>query len=186
MNYADMIIQSNAVFTGTEREPFYGWIAVCGKRIKAVGRGMVPEGMIGEHTAVYQYKDQMVMAGFIDAHMHFGLGAAFKSRHYLDLSGTESEQDCINLIKAHLEQYPDLDHVLGWGWFLSNWDNSTPPDRASLDGEFPHIPLYLFCVDGHTCWVNTKAMEVCGISENRELSFGSFGVDDRGRLNGLL
>ncbi|MCQ4636905.1 amidohydrolase [Anaerovorax odorimutans] len=183
---ADILIESRAVFTGTEREPFNGWVAVKENRIQAVGKGAVPEGLVGRETKQYQYGDQLVMAGFIDSHIHFGLGSAFKSKHYVDLAPAKSEEACIELIREHLAENPNIDHVLGWGWFLVNWDDPTPPSRDSLDAQFPDIPLYLFCVDGHTCWLNTKAMEVCGIREDQKLSFGSFGKDENGRLTGLL
>lgn len=186
MNQADMIIQSNAVFTGVKESPFPGWLSIRGNEIQCVQQGRIPQEIIGKNTKLFDYGNQLVMAGFIDSHVHFGFGMALKSRHYVDLSRSKSEQECIDLVRKHLVRYPDLDHVLGMGWFLSQWDNPKSPDRNSLDQAFPNTPVYLFSIDGHTAWLNTKALEECEILQPPALSFGSFGRNESGELNGLL
>lgn len=186
MSCADIVIQSNAIFTGLDDEPFPGWLTIKENKILSVGKGDVPNEFIGKSTKIYRFEDNLVTAGFIDSHLHFGFGAAFKSKNYLDLTDTKSVEDCIYLVKKHLEKNPGIDHVLGMGWFLINWDNQTPPDKKSLDAAFPDIPLYLFNIDGHTVWLNSKALDDCGLDGTQKLSFGSFGRYDNGELNGLL
>lgn len=50
MEYASIILKSNAVFTGIEDAPFRGGVAVRGNRIIAVEKGDAIDAYIGEDT----------------------------------------------------------------------------------------------------------------------------------------
>lgn len=187
MLYADLIIKSNAIYTGKAAVPQRGCVVIKDGRILEVCNDEEAEAYYQEgKTEVNSYEDGMVMAGFIDAHAHFFMGAGFQSDNFVDLAETKSPQDCVDIIKAHLIKNPHIKHVLGWGWFLINWGTEITPTKEILDENFPDIPLYLFCIDGHTCWINTKAMEVCGITKETEVKFGDIQKDNNGELTGLL
>ena len=40
--------------------------------------------------------------------------------------------------------------------------------------------------DAHTFWLNTRALEECGITKDTEVAFGEIGKDRDGELTGLL
>lgn len=183
---ADMIMKSNAVFDATGTQPREGFVAIKGNRIIGTGPLAEAENFQSPETKVLDYGDQMILPGFIDSHFHFFTSAAFQGNYYVDLSSSRSEEDAVALVRAHIEANPDLDHILGWGWFIMDWTEHKLPSKASLDQAFPNIPVYMFSNDGHTCWVNTKALEQCGITKETTVKYGSIGKDANGELNGLL
>lgn len=70
---ADYILKSSAIFTGQGAEPVAGGVAVKGNKILKVLR----EEEVQQYEAekVLDYGDRLIMAGFVDAHVHYFLGA---------------------------------------------------------------------------------------------------------------
>ena len=138
MKTADKIIKSRTVFTALEKTPFAGAVAVSGNKIMGVVKGDVPSEWIGDNTKIYDCGDDLVMPGFIDAHIHFFMGTAANSRYMtMELDKSTSEDDCIRMMKEYEKKNPDLKRLLGWGWFPANWDDAPLPTKESLDKAFP-------------------------------------------------
>lgn len=66
---ADIVLLSNAVFSGAEDEAAPGFVAVCGERISAVGPKSEALQWIGPETKVYELGDGLVMPGIHDNHV---------------------------------------------------------------------------------------------------------------------
>lgn len=182
---ADYILKSKAVFTGKENQPFAGGIAVKGNKIVKV----LNESEIAscEADKTIDYGDKLIMAGFVDAHVHYFMGAVTASEHVcLDITGTTSEAECVEVMKKYAAEHPDEKRLRGMGWFPANWGDAPLPSKKSLDEAFPDIPVYLIAADVHTFWMNTKALEESGITPDMKPRSGSVGVDENGELTGLL
>jgi hypothetical protein len=65
-------------------------------------------------------------------------------------------------IRAYAETHPDLPWIVGSGWYMADFANGTPR-REDLDAAVPDRPAYLPNRDGHSTWVNTRALELAGI-----------------------
>ena len=184
---ADVIIRSNAVFTGLEKHPFCGAIALTGDRITGVSEGDVPEDWITSETEIVDCGDGMIMPGFIDAHMHFYMGACAGSRFMnMEIEKSTSEEDCIRMMKEFEAKNPEYDRLLGWGWFPANWNDAPLPDKTLLDKEFPDKEVILYCADGHTTWLNSKGLEACGLNADTPLEFGQVQLDENGEPTGIV
>lgn len=186
MNYADVIIKSDAVFTGQEDEPFKGGVAVKGNKILAVERDDGIDAFRGEKTEVYQYGDRLIMAGLVDGHDHLWWGAVADSDHAVDLTESTSEEEAVEMIKKYAREHPEEPRIRGFGWFPANWNDAPLPTKKSLDEAVPDRPVYMNCADAHTAWLNTKALEESGYTPDMELVAGSVGVDENGELDGLI
>ena len=188
MQKAQLLIQSNNIFTGTTDVPFAGGVAIAGNHIIAVGSKETVQAYCSDTTEILDYGDKMVMPGFIDAHMHYFCGV-FQSSQYMcrDLFDAKSEQECVDIIETFGKKHPDFDKISGMGWFPLFWENKdVMPSKDSLDAIEPDRPVYLQSADGHTFWLNSKALEACGITKDTQVSFGSIGKDEQGELTGLL
>ncbi len=188
MQSADLVLKSDAVFTGAEGSVLAGGVAVKGNRIAAVGTARELESWIGARTTVREFGDRLIMPGIIDAHMHFFAGAFSSSPYMLmDLFEAHSEKESAAMVEKFAKEHPDYDRIAGMGWCQAFWTPGAPlPHRASLDAVVPDRPVYLLSADAHTFWLNTKALEQCGITKETKVSFGSIGRDGRGELSGLL
>lgn len=187
MEKADIVLKSNAIFTGLEENPFPGSIAIKGNRICAVCRESEIETLIGSETKVYEYKDKLIMPSFVDAHVHYFMGSIAASEHMCtEIMNSTSEQDCVEMVKEFAALHPDEKRIIGIGWFPVNWNDAPLPTCRSLDEAIPDKPVYLIAADVHTFWMNTKALEEAGITGEEVLESGEIGKFEDGSLNGLL
>ena len=119
---ADIVIKSNMIYIGTGREILSGGVAVKGDRIIAVGSEREIEPLIGDHTEVFTYKDRLIMPGFIDSHVHVTMGAMLDDND-IDLEGTKSAEECVEIVRDFLKRNPDTSLILACGWMISAWDS---------------------------------------------------------------
>ncbi len=128
---------------------------------------------------------QVILPGFIDAHMHSIAYA--DSLTNLDLSAVSSLAEAVAAIRDRTQTLPVGTWVLGSAWDLNKWDDPRPPERELLDRAVPDHPVAMWSVDLHTLWVNARALEIAGIdSLTPDPSGGEFVRDPDGRLTGLI
>jgi predicted amidohydrolase YtcJ len=187
MIYADIILKSDAVFTGLSDTPSPGAIAVKGNWILDVAGKDELDHLIGSNTQIYNFGQKLILPGFIDAHVHFFMGAFVASEHMnTAISESQSEEDCVRMMVDYTKKHPDLPRVCGMGWFPANWHDAPLPTKESLDVAFPDKPAYLICADAHTAWLNSRALEECGITVNTKIECGEICLDSQGNPNGIL
>lgn len=159
---ADIILYSEAIFDSVKDQPFAGGIAIKGKKIQAVGSREEISRYRGEATKVIDCGSRLVMPGFIDSHAHFDKSA---DEYYAvtcdDLDQYHSEEECAKRIGEFAQEHPELPYYIGKGWALSYWgEGAVLPTRHSIDKYVPDKAVYLNAGDGHSMWMNTKAVEV--------------------------
>lgn len=187
MRAAEIVIRSKAVFTGLKNEVFQGGVAVTGNRITKVGTDEEISRYIGGHTKIYEYGDELIMPGFIDSHIHFYLGSYASSKYMLsELFGSKSEEECAEMVEDFSGKHPGFEKITGMGWYPANWEKQSLPHRSTLDRACPDRPVYLLSADGHTFWLNGRALEECRITGETQVKLGEIGRDESGELNGLL
>jgi predicted amidohydrolase YtcJ len=149
---------------GTGRPPIQDSVVVIeGERIVAVGeRGQVevPEG-----TEIIDTTDMTVIPGLIDAHLHF-LWMGMKMIRTVDLSPTKSIKEAQNEIMVKLSQTKKGEWILGRGWDDSKWEEKRFISKWDLDPFSRDHPIVLTRVCGHMITLNSKAMEIAGITKD--------------------
>lgn len=185
--YADIVLKSNVIYTGLGSKVISGGVAVKGNKILAVGDDESIGAYIGAETVVKEYKDQLIMPGLIDDHLHVMMGAMIHSND-IQLEGTKSAEECVEKVRAFLDENPDAGLVLAMGWMISAWDKHEWPTKEMLDAVSTEIPICLSTADGWFVWVNSKALELFGYTE--ETVTGEFEEyvkkDENGHLTGML
>jgi predicted amidohydrolase YtcJ len=182
---ATIIISSNAVFTGLSDQPEPASIAIKDNKIIAIGTQAEMNNYVGEHTKIYQFKDQLIMPGFHDFHLHIMQGAVAMGS--ANLFAARSEAEAIEMIRVFAESKPENQWVIGFMWDSGYWDTQQLPSRHSLDRILPDRPALMFHAEGHHAWVNTKALDIANITRDTENpSYGTIGKDEYGEPNGLL
>jgi hypothetical protein len=166
-------------------EPAPDAVAVGGGRISAVGRASEVEGLIGPSTRVIRLNGETLLPGFQDAHCHAvygGLANAGPNLHDL-----VDEDQCLAAVKAWADANPDADWVVGDGWHYGMFSTGAMPHRTALDRAVPDRPVYITAYDGHSAWVNTRALELAGIGpETPDPEHGRFVRDPDGMPTGAL
>ena len=72
------------------------------------------------------------------------------------------------------------------GWRDYRWDPPEHPTKASLDAAFPDRPCVMYSGDGHTLWLNSRALEALGVTRDSEPpAGGGYDKDASGELTGI-
>jgi len=188
MEKANIILKSQSIFDAINDEPYKGFVAINGNRIVAVGTTEEELNYWkGSNTQIIDCKDRLIMPGLIDAHMHFFDGI-FQNSQYMcrDLFGAKSARECVDIIDQFAKKHPDYKVITGMGWFVPLWEDQEPPHKKMLDEIESERPVYLMSADGHSFWLNSKAMEECQVDPDKALLFGSIELDEKGEPNGIL
>lgn len=152
--YADLVLQSNCVFTAAGEEPFAGFVAVAGSKILCVGHGAPDGAILGPNTKVLPLGDRTISPGFSDVHCFFtGYSVGFVGA---DLSACRTEEELVAAAKAYADTLPAEKSVLCHGW---NAQEVPVNGTAALDAAFGSRPAILFAQGCETCWMNQAAME---------------------------
>lgn len=187
MEFADLVLKSTAVYDCVGKEPVPGCVAVKGKHILAVAPEVDKLDCVGPDTRIMDYGDQLILPGLVDAHVHYFMGGMFGSKYVCnDIVKSKSEAECVAIIKKFADDHPDLERIIGLGWFPSYWDDAPLPNKRSIDAAIPDRPVYLISADIHTFWCNTKALEEAGIHADMPVRSGKIGTFEDGELDGLL
>ena len=180
---ADLIVVNGPVFTGVGQVVAEA-VAVTGERISAVGTRQVIETLRGPSTVVVDAAGGTVVPGFNDSHVHFLSGSL--SLTELDLSGARTLDEVQQRIRDFAAKNPSAPWIRGRGWNYSAFPGGLPT-RAQLDAALGDRPATLVCFDGHSSWVNTKALEAAGITrDTADPPAGAITRDTSGQPDGLL
>ncbi|MGI8522163.1 MAG: amidohydrolase [Nocardioides sp.] len=102
----------------------------------------------------------LVAPGFTDAHVHPIQGGLERLR--CDLSQGSTREDYLATIAAYAGSHDDP-WVLGGGWAMAAFPGGTPT-AADLDRVVRDRPAFLPNRDHHGAWVNSRALELAGIT----------------------
>jgi predicted amidohydrolase YtcJ len=136
-------------------------VAVRDGRIVALDRAAI--ALIGPATEVVDLDGRMLLPGFQDAHVHPLWGGLDMLR--CDLADLSSQDAYLQRIAEYAAGHPDDEWVLGGGWMMSAFPGGTPT-AAALDQAVPDRPAFLPNRDGHGAWVNSRALELAGITRD--------------------
>lgn len=167
---ADLLIKSDAIFDSVSDDPFEGFVAIKGNRIMEIGPLDKASEYIGENTKVIRCKDKLVMPGFHDAHTHLILSGMYKG--CVNLGAARSEEEAVRMVYEFEQAHPTEGWIYGFNWYHVFWDDKTLPTKFSLDRVFPDRPVFLVNAEAHGAWVNSKALELAGVTKDTKDPFG--------------
>lgn len=158
----DTIYHNATIYTNNDESPTARAIAIEGDTIAAVGSDREVLALADTATRTVDLGGKTVLPGLIDAHGHLsGLGALRVG--ILDLAGTTSYEEVIELVRQRAAELPEGSWILGRGWDHESWPSRELPDHRSLSDIVPDHPVWLIRVDGHAGLANERALSEAGI-----------------------
>lgn len=157
---ADIVLLDGRVYTLDQDRPWAQAIAIQGRDIAAVGSTADLRKMVGANTQVIELAGRFVLPGFHDSHIHLVYGGLQMEQCSLfELGSAQAISD--RLAQCHRDRPGD-----GWlraaGWELSIFPDGNAPKQL-IDEVVPDRPVLVEGADGHSIWVNSRALEIAGI-----------------------
>lgn len=192
----DLVIVNGKVITVDEKFSFAESIAIKNGKILAVGSTKEIEALKGANTKILDLKGNIIMPGINDSHMHLPSFATSQPPYMLRITHppVKSIEDIRKMVKEAAEQLPSGAWILGRGWNEGYIDEIlADPDKRTMtkydfDDITPNNPIYLTDYSGHNSIVNSKTLELAGITKNTADPDGGTIVKDpkTGEPNGFL
>jgi len=153
------LYSGGSVFDGHRHLPGHGLLVDDGKVVA------VPEpGELGlldrrDHDVV-DLAGGLVSPGFTDAHCHPIQGGL--ERRQCDLTDGSTREEYLALVREYAERF-EGPWIRGGGWAMAAFPGGTP-SAEDLDAVVPDRPVFLPNRDHHGAWVNSRALELAGIT----------------------
>jgi len=130
-------------------------------------------------------QNKVLLPGLIDAHGHvMGLGETLLE---VDLRESQSALDAAKMVQTYANSQQGLAWVTGRGWNQVLWPGKAYPTANLLDEYVNDKPVILTRVDGHASWVNSKALDIAGITRDTlDPPGGKIVRDKKGNPTGIL
>jgi predicted amidohydrolase YtcJ len=126
--------------------------------------GPLPDGMTGPDTTVIDAAGRVVIPGLIDSHVHMLGGGMQLAR--LHLRDAADRDDFIARVREWAAQLPEDEWILGGRWSTESWDRPQTPSKDWIDPVTGGRPAFLTRMDGHSALVNSKALQLAGITRD--------------------
>lgn len=182
--HADVAFVGGRVQTVDAARSWAEAVAVRGGRITVVGSEAEVGREIGPGTEIVDLAGRMLVPGLQDAHVHPVSGGLNRSR--CDLTGSVRADAYLDLVRRYAEGHPEREWITGAGWSMEAFPGGTPR-REPLDDVIADRPVFLPNRDGHSAWVNSRALELAGVAaETPDPPDGRIERDDDGTPTGTL
>jgi predicted amidohydrolase YtcJ len=159
---ADVVLRHGAIYPEAGDSGTVESLAVRNGRIVYTGTDRGVKSYIGDRTEVIELGGRMVLPGFHDTHIHPSGGITLAECTLDDLATPEAILDSVS---RYAIAHPALAWIRGRGWQLPVFPEANPR-REWLDRVVPDRPVYLTAADGHSAWVNSKALALAGITHD--------------------
>lgn len=182
---ADILIEGEAIFDSVGDAPFSGFVAIAGNRIVGVGGKSDAAAYAGPDTVRIDAGERLVLPGFHDSHTHLILAGMYKC--FVNMGSAKSEEEAARMLFEHEQAHPTEGWVYGFNWYHVFWDRKVLPRKETLDRYFPDRPVILLNAEAHGAWVNSKALEIAGVTKDTPDPFGGeIARGDDGEATGFL
>jgi predicted amidohydrolase YtcJ len=158
---ADTVFRRGAVYTVDAARSWAEAVAIRAGRIVYVGSDAEVAPWIGPETRCVDLQGKMLLPGFHDSHVHL-VGGGIELDE-CDLNGLVTLDQVLAKVREFAERHPDRKWIRGGGWPLTLSGGN--PHKDLLDKIVPDRPVILDAFDGHSSWVNSRAMEIAGITK---------------------
>jgi predicted amidohydrolase YtcJ len=159
-------------------------IALKDNKIVYVGGDKNLASLIDDKTHLIDLKGATEIPGLVDSHVHIAEFGEILKR--INLSDVVSPAAAIERLKAQSAELAAGEWIIGQGWDEGAWANNYP-NRQMLDQAFPNNPVYLGSLHGFGVWVNTLALTLAGINDQKKPPVGGEILrDGNGIATGIL
>jgi len=168
---ADTIYYGGEIVTVNELQPEAEAVAVKDGKILSVGYKDEIMHLKGNETKLVDLAGKAMLPGFFDPHSHvFMTGVQAVAANLLPKPDGEvnSVADLQAVLKTWVEQNQKITGkykwIIGFGYDDAQLKEQRHPTRDELDAVSTDLPIVIIHQSGHLGTMNSKALELCGIT----------------------
>jgi len=160
----DVVLVNGRIYTANPDRPRVEAVLIQKGVITALGKTDAVLKKTAPGVRMIDLAGATAIPGLIDSHGHLmNLGFSLIN---LDLIGTESFSQIVNLTATAAEARQKGEWIQGRGWDQNDWPEKQFPNHDALSRRTPHNPVMLTRVDGHASLANAEAMRIAGVDRN--------------------
>jgi predicted amidohydrolase YtcJ len=159
---ADLVLLNCKIWTVSKNQPEAEALAVWRDRILAVGNNPDMRPLIGPRTRVLDLKGRRVVPGFYDSHVHL-LGSGLRLSQ-VALKDAKDEAEFGRRLRDFDRKLPRDRWMLGGEWDHDRTFDGRLPSADLLDRYVSDRPVFLQRYDGHMAVVNSRVLQLAGIT----------------------
>ena len=164
---SELVLIHGHIYTAVPGHEWADALSVTGTHIDAVGKERDVLKRRTRRTRVIDLQGRTVIPGIVDSHVHMWLGAL--ALHGLNLStpqasiGPDNREVLLTRLREYAAQHPG-DKIL---FARTDFSAAEPyaPRHELLDEAVPDRPLIVHNTSEHALWLNSKALELAGITD---------------------
>ena len=168
---ADRIWSGGPIITMNDKAMRAEAVAEKGGKIVAVGSKASVMKLRGPKTEMFDLKGRTMLPGFVDAHGHMMVGGIQALSANLLAPPDGNVKDIASLQKvvrewmaANEAAVKKVNLILGFGYDNATLAEHRHPTRDDLDQISKDVPIMLWHQSGHMVGVNSKALEISGMT----------------------
>ena len=161
-------------------------IAIKKDKIVKVGTNKEITSWIGTDTKIIKLQGRTVVPGLIDSHIHVADFGKFLT--WINLKDVISIKEMQRILRERAQKIHEGRWIIGSGWNQNRFIEKRYPTFRDLNEASPDNPVVLYHQCGRVCVVNSKALELSGVTnETISLSGGEIEKDsETGEPTGIL
>jgi len=184
---ADLLLLNGKVVTVDADNSIVEAVAVKGDRIVAIGSSAEMKKLAKKGAKIIDLKGRTVLPGIIDSHTHPHNAAM----NFLEIDcrgkGIKGIKNIQTAVAKKAKEIKSGEWIQGSGYNDSKLSEKRQITRWELDEAAPKNPVCITSDTGHQCIVNSKALEIVGITKfTPDPAGGQIDKDAKGELTGLL
>ena len=193
---ASVIFVGGTILTMVDRFPTAEALAIKDDKILAVGKKSdILRDHKGERTKIVELKGkQTLMPGIVDPHSHPACVSSFKFLETISAFSGEfnTPEKVLAKVKSHCDEQSQKYDPPRWIGFFG-WDpalvRGLPKLNAKILDEIASkdYPVFILAQTMHSAWINTKGLELCGVTADTPSPNGGVVVkDENGNPTGMF
>jgi hypothetical protein len=181
---ADSVYLNGTIYTVDAKNPKATAMAIEDRTFLHVGTDGDARKHVGRRTSVFDLQGKTVLPGLIDAHLHYS--AIGETKMMLD-AFWKPKEEILDAVADACKKAGEGEWIQGRGWNQEVWIPAVFPTKEDLDEVAPGIPVCLIRADSHAAWVNSKTLEIAGITRDTPNPAGGEIIRDaKGEATGIL
>ena len=181
------ILTNGTIATMNASEPEVEAVGVIGDRIVATGSRGDVEAALPRGYKKIDLGGGFAMPGFNEAHNHMIIYGRNLGQINAAFPEVKSIEDIKQRIAERAREVPEGTWIVGWGYDDNKLDEKRHPNRYDFDEVAPNHPVMIVNGSGHLSAVNSRALELAGITrDTADPQGGHYVRDEHGEATGVL